>query len=145
MYMWIMALIIIVVVIALKRLDGSKTFTGFLGEKSVRTHLNHLDQSKYFIINDLMVTNASGNGTSQIDHVVVFRSGLAVIETKNWAGRVYGKGPDRQWTMTMGKNKYRKLNPIVQNKGHIKALQKAIGGIIPMYNIVVFTSRADLR
>ncbi|WP_029421772.1 nuclease-related domain-containing protein [Alicyclobacillus macrosporangiidus] len=137
--------ILIVIVIVLKVLDSSKTFTGFLGEQGVRSQLNRLDKSKYLVIDNLMVPRYDGNGTSQIDHVVVFRGGLAVIETKNWAGRVYGKGGDTRWTITLGRRKYMPENPILQNKGHIKSLQALIGEDVPMYNIVVFTRRADLR
>ena len=144
MHGWIIMLLILVAV-ALKLLDSSKTFTGFLGEQGVRSHLNKLDKAKYLIINDLMIQNHRGDGTSQIDHVVVFRGGLVVIETKNWAGRVYGKGDDRQWTVTLGGRKYRRTNPINQNMGHIKALRAILGDTVPMYNMVVLSGRTDLR
>ncbi|SIS83182.1 nuclease-related domain-containing protein [Alicyclobacillus vulcanalis] len=138
-------LILIVIIVALKVLDNSKTFTGFLGEQAVRSQLKRIGNSNCLVVHNLMVPRHDGNGTSQIDHVVVFRGGLAVIETKNWAGRVYGKGSDRTWTITLGRRKYRNENPILQNKGHIKSLKAVVGGDIPIYNVVVFTRRTDLR
>ncbi|EJY57205.1 nuclease-like protein [Alicyclobacillus sacchari] len=136
--------ILIVMASGLKILNQSKSFIGFLGERGVRSRLDKLDKSRYCVINDLLIPHYRGNGTSQIDHVVVFSGGVAVIETKNWAGRVYGKGHERNWTVTLGRNKYRHENPILQNKGHIRSIQ-AIVGDVPIHNIVVFSSRTDLR
>lgn len=137
--------ILIVLVVILKILDSSKVFTGFLGEQGVRSELKQLDETKYHIINDLMIPNSRGNGTSQIDHVVVSNFGVCAIETKNWAGRVFGKGSEPRWTVALGRNKYRKENPIVQNLGHIKALCALLGNDVQCYNIVVFGGRADLH
>ncbi|MCL6441859.1 MAG: NERD domain-containing protein [Alicyclobacillus sp.] len=64
---------------------------------------------------------------------------------KSWAGRVYGKGTDRRWTVVLGQRKYQPENPILQNKVHIRSLQALLGEEIPMHNIVVLSSRADLR
>ena len=142
---WIVGIIFFAAIIALSKLSHSKSFIGFVGEQGVRSQLNKLDKSKYFVVNDLMIPNGRGNGTSQIDHVVVGPDGIAVIETKNWAGRIYGKGYERQWTVVLGRRKYRKENPILQNKGHIAALQRILGQDVTMHNIVSFGSRADLR
>ena len=143
---WIVGIIFLAAAVALSQLSHSKSFIGFVGEQGVRSQLSKLDKSKYLIINDLMIPNGRGNGTSQIDHVVVGPGGIAVIETKNWAGRIFGKGYERQWTVVLGRRKYRKENPILQNKGHIAALQRILGSDVPMHNIVSFGDRAaDLR
>ncbi|MCL6518054.1 nuclease-related domain-containing protein [Alicyclobacillus sp.] len=142
---WIVAAVILVVVLGLKMLERSRGFTGFLGERGIQSRLNELDPSKYHVMNNLLVPNAKGDGTSQIDHLVVFGGGVAVIETKNWAGRVFGKGQDRRWTVVLGRRKYRPENPILQNQGHIKAVLAIVREDIPVHNIVVLGRRADLR
>lgn len=142
---WVLAVLVLAIIVALSALDKSKYFIGFVGEQGVRSQLNKLDKSKYLVINDLMISNVHGNGTSQIDHIVVFPGGIIAVETKNWAGRIFGKGNEKQWTVMLGRRKYRKENPILQNKGHIAAIQCILEHEIPMYNFVVFGSRADLR
>ena len=41
--------------------------------------------------------------------------------------------------------KYQKENPIMQNKEHFVALRRIPRSDIPMFNIVVFGGRVDLR
>ena len=51
---------------------------------------------EYTIINDLMLSTEKG--TTQIDHVVVSRYGVFVIETKNYQGEIYGDDNRKEWT-----------------------------------------------
>lgn len=144
--MWSIGFVVLIaLVLVLKWLDRSKTFTGFLGEQDVRSHLKGLDQSQYRVVHDLLIPKGKGNGTTQIDHVVVFGGGAAVIETKNWSGRIFGSETDHRWTITLGNRKDRPLNPIVQNNVHIRALRALVGDNVQMHNIVVLGNRADLR
>ena len=62
-------------------------FLGAVGEISVARALRPLEARGYRIFHDL--STASGN----IDHVVIGPTGVFVLETKAWRGRVYpGKG-----------------------------------------------------
>ena len=65
---------------------------GYLGEKAVSNRLSKLDQSKYKVINNLMLQ--VGNKTTQIDHIVVSNYGIFVIETKNYMGWIIGNEYD---------------------------------------------------
>lgn len=96
-------------------------FKGWIGEFIVNVYgwfaLNH---KKYRIIKN--VTIASRDGTTQIDHIIVSRYGIFVIETKNMKGWIYGSESQRQWIQVIYGKKTRFMNPLHQNYGHIKAL-----------------------
>lgn len=117
---------------------------GRQGEASVARRLKSLPQTEYTVFNDLLVKN---NGySSQIDHVVVSRYGVFVIETKNYNGWIYGGEHSEHWTQNIWGNKYRFYNPILQNQGHIKALKYHLSvHNFPFISIVAFSSNATLR
>ena len=86
---------------------GSK---GMRGEAKVNSALrNRLDEHEYQVLTDL--TLPSGTGTTQIDHVVVSRFGLFVIETKNMKGWIYGSPFQAQWTQVIYRHKSQFQNP----------------------------------
>ena len=118
---------------------------GFLGEKSVAFFLSQLDPVKYKVINNIMLQ--SGNGTTQIDHVVVSNYGVFVIETKNYKGWIIGNEFDDYWTQVIFKRKEKLRNPIKQNFGHIQALKDALSEYtgVNYVSIVAFTTKADLK
>jgi len=73
------------------------------------------------------VTIATHDGTTQIDHIIVSRYGIFVIETKNMKGWIYGNEFQRQWTQVIYKKKSKFMNPLHQNYGHIKNLSELLG------------------
>lgn len=117
---------------------------GWLGEKTVSAVLTTLPKEDYRTINDVMLRTE--HGTSQIDHVIVSIYGIFVIETKNYKGWITGTENSQHWTKNMYGKKYPFRNPIKQNYGHVKALEKLLGlpyeTFIP---IVVFSVHADLK
>ena len=70
------------------------------GEYEVAGELNRLPSDEYFVLNDLMVTDARGI-TTQIDHVVISRFGLFVIETKCYKGWIFAHPKNRFWTQSL--------------------------------------------
>lgn len=69
---------------------------GFLGELLIRFVLLFLNKKEYKIIHDVKVFY---NGLmSQIDHVVVSKYGVFVIETKNYKGWIFGSENAYEWT-----------------------------------------------
>lgn len=127
-----------------KDLKKSKSeILGKEGEIEVSQVLNTLPNDKYVIINDLIYLY--NNSTRQIDHVVVSNYGIFIIETKNYSGKIYGSDKYNTWIQYLGKKKYKMLNPILQNYGHMKALEDKI----PEYKhyfipIVCFTNKSIL-
>jgi hypothetical protein len=57
---------------------------GYEGEKSVAKILSSTLSDEYSLINDVTLDNGYGN----IDHIILGRNGIFVIETKNYAGKI---------------------------------------------------------
>lgn len=120
----------------------SRRFKGWLGEKVVGTYLRrHLDEAEYHILDDLILP--ARDGTTQIDHVVLSRFGIFVIETKNMAGWIFGDADQASWTQVLHRKKSRFQNPLRQNYGHVKTIEAHLG-VQPgqLHNVVIFTGDA---
>lgn len=137
----VLLLVIVLFFILIRILKPSK---GRMGERAVSRKLNRLPHYKYKVINNLLI-NSCGHST-QIDHVVVSQYGVFVIETKNYQGLIYGGYNTDYWTQNIYWKKYELYNPIIQNKGHIKALERLLkdynAGVF--VSIVAFSKRAKL-
>ena len=87
----------------------------------------------------------SENGKhAEIDHLVVTRSGICVIEVKSHNGQI--RCPDEKyWWQTYNDKKISFYNPLRQNKTHTKIVGELLrfeGQYnVPVYSVVVFTSR----
>jgi len=119
----------------------SGLYLGKQGEDIVKEVLSGNIEGKRYVINDITIKDKFGN-TAQIDHIVINKSGIHVIETKNWSGIVEGKIEDKNWVESFVKSdrEYSLYNPIMQNETHIKRLRSSIGSYVPFYNIVCFTN-----
>lgn len=102
-------------------------FKGFVGETmGSLAHKVMLDETIYRELNN--VTIPSPNGTTQIDHVIVSRFGIFVIEAKNMNGWIFGDAKAAQWTQSLpGGNKFKFQNPLMQNYRHTKCLSDFLG------------------
>ena len=120
-------------------------FTGWFGElKTVIAKKLFLRSSDYVDINN--VTIRTRRGTTQIDHVIISRYGVFVVETKNMSGWVFGSENDPFWIKTNRGNKLKFQNPLHQNESHIRALSSLAR--IPlerMHSVVVFRGNCSLR
>ena len=87
------------------------------------------------------------NKYTQIDLVVPTKVGILVFEVKDYAGWVYGKGNQTQWTQVLayGHRKYHFYNPIKQNEHHIWELRKKLGENVPFFSIIVFYGNSKLK
>ena len=65
---------------------------GLQGEKQVANLLKSTLSDNYILLNDVFFRDGFGD----IDHIVLGPSGLFVIETKNWSGRITCHGDDWQ-------------------------------------------------
>lgn len=117
---------------------------GERGEALISSLLGDTVAGEKYIINDLLITTETGS-TCQIDHIVINKFGIWVIETKNYSGIIYGNENRQEWTQVLayGNVKNRFYNPIKQNKTHIYHLSKLLKPNIKIYNIVVFIN-ADI-
>lgn len=117
---------------------------GNTGELSIRLELCLLPKEKYKVLNDIIIKTK--RGTTQIDHIVVSQYGIFVIETKNFTGLITGNTNTLEWTKNMYGKKFKFRNPIIQNKGHIRALSKALNISENKFtSIVVFVNDCSLN
>ena len=102
---------------------ASPGIKGQIGEAIVNhAVLDKLDPEFYQNFHDLYLPRPDGQGSTQIDHVIVSRFGIFVIETKNYKGWIFGSEQQRQWTQQIYRNKSRFQNPLHQNRLHVRAL-----------------------
>lgn len=93
---------------------------GYVGELKTRTMNSLLLNGDYHRFNNVII-NTEGIST-QIDHIIVSRYGIFVIETKDKSGWIYGSEKGNEWTQTFHKSKYKFQNPLHQNYRHTKTL-----------------------
>ena len=120
---------------------------GWIGEKATQAGIFFsLDSKIYKAFHDVIIR--SGNGTTQIDHIIVSKYGIFVIETKNYSGWIFGSEDNAKWTQMMGrgKKKYSFQNPLRQNYKHTKSLSKYLGlNHDVMHSIVFFVGECKLK
>lgn len=114
---------------------------GALGEYNVYKELESFPGKKRFLFNLYLPL---GQGSTEIDVIMLHRSGIYVFESKNYQGAVYGTEHQSQWCHCT-KNKYSFYNPISQNETHIRALRKILGEDYTYHNIIVFGNEASLH
>ncbi|MBO4306692.1 MAG: NERD domain-containing protein [Bacteroidales bacterium] len=141
-FVFIAMLIVFIFVVVAKR----KTIfvsQGNYGELRVSHILSQLPE-EYLVFNDVYL-EIKGR-SSQIDHVVISKYGVFVIETKNYSGAVYGGENAEKWAQYLNGERYDFRNPIKQNLSHVWAIKDTLhiapSSIIP---IVVFLNGADLH
>lgn len=103
----------------------SRWFKGVFGEFLVNRLLAKLPKVEYTTIKD--VTLPTGDGTTQIDHIVVSKFGIFVVETKNMKGWIFGSAKQKQWTQKIYRHTSKFQNPLHQNYKHIKTLESSLG------------------
>jgi len=118
---------------------------GFLGEFQGRLAGKYfLDNSVYHSVDN--VTLPSKSGTTQIDHVIVSRYGVFVVEAKNYSGWIFGIERDAQWTQSLFGKKSRFQNPLRQNYRHIASLAEFLG--LPedrFHSVVMFWGECEIK
>ena len=101
-------------------------FKGVIGEVFVNVAAKiQLDKNLYHLIPD--VTLPTNDGTTQIDHIIVSKFGVFVIETKNMTGWIFGSQHQKKWTQKIYKSSIKFQNPLHQNYKHTKTLQSLLG------------------
>lgn len=119
---------------------------GNYGEFRIFAMLENLSERGRLLTN-LYVPKVNGPMT-EIDLVMIDQTGIYVIESKNYGGWIFGDPNSKYWTQSLkGGNKNRFLNPIWQNRSHIKALQTVLPQIdgVHFYSYVVFSDRCDFK
>ena len=146
-YVWVLMVVVVIAVLGWKwRQKSAHTHNkGEQGEAMLRQHTDpSLAGKGYHALHDLLIPLYES--TTQIDHLYVSRYGIFVVETKNYAGWIYGDAEQKQWTQVLYQQKRRFYNPLKQNETHIKALAYLLK--LPMetfHSIVVFVGEAEFK
>ncbi len=99
---------------------------GWLGELWVSLMLAvGLDGKSGRVVHDVMLRTA--DGTTRVDHVLVSRFGVFVVETKNMRGWILGSERQAQWTPKTYRRSFRFQNPLRQNHRHERAVAEVLG------------------
>ena len=139
-----MPILFIVILFFILFLLNSPKVKGYFGELGVRIILKRLNKEEFEVLHNIMLM--IDGKTTQIDHIIVARSGVFVVETKNYKGWIFGSEHSKYWTQTIYKSKQRFQNPIHQNFGHIKYLEHFLPDYSgPFFSIISFSMRGTLK
>lgn len=143
---------IIIVLVILLYYMRRPSVKGKIAESRISLSLPTDDN--HIVLRNLYVPKNQG-GTTEIDLVYITPKGVFVIESKNYAGYIFGNDSNKNWTVTLyagkkwnGRNKVQKIqfyNPVWQNNTHIKCLKEVLNREIPYYSLVVFSERGELK
>ena len=113
-----------------------------LVSRAIESNFNTPD---YHLLNHITLTLE--DGTTQIDHILVSRFGVFVIETKNFSGWIFANAKQATWTQVLFGKKFKFQNPIFQNHRHIEAIKKSLDFLPPstVKSLVVFTGEAKFK
>lgn len=118
---------------------------GVIGEFQVNLAAKlFLDKQVYKLFKN--VTLPTDDGTTQIDHVIVSRYGIFVIETKNMKGWIFGSAQQKNWSQKIYRHSTQFQNPLHQNYKHTQTLQAALV-IAPekLFSLVVFIGDSSFK
>ncbi|MEE4217245.1 MAG: nuclease-related domain-containing protein [Xanthomonadales bacterium] len=116
---WIVPLLLLIFFLA------SPRYRGDIAESRVRRILAQgLENSRYTILNDVLIP--SGGGTIHIDHVVVSKFGIFVIESHHARGWVSGSEVQDRWKQQNFGRITRFDNPLYRNRLQAQALQSLL-------------------
>ena len=112
--------------------------TSRIGDRRIRRALERRSPD---VLHDFILPGAYG-GLAKIDHAVMTAGGILCIQTKHCNGIVFGGEDEAQWTNVDGVERRRFLNPLIQNEGRRRALQKIVPDV-PVANLVIFTGSVE--
>ena len=102
-------------------------FKGKFGEFSINRFLKRISfKDKGILYKNIIIV--LDNNSHQIDHILVSKKGIFVVETKNYSGTIYGSDYQKEWTQVFnfGKQKYKFYSPVRQNYTHVEVLNKIL-------------------
>ena len=109
-----------------------------IGQWRIRTALAKRSSD---VLHDFILPGAYG-GLVKIDHAILTAGGILCIQTKHCNGIVFDGKDEAQWTNVAGVRRQRFLNPLIQNEGRTRALQKVVPDV-PVANLVIFSGSVN--
>lgn len=137
----IILIILVFLIILILLLKKSKKIEQNKGEIEVNDYLNKL--KKYKLLEDIMIKREKR--TTQIDHILISRKGIFVIETKDFSGKIIGDEDSKFWIQKLNFKENHFYSPIKQNYGHVKAVEEIIGRKNICMSLIVFTNKSNIK
>ena len=125
---------------------------GRAGEQTLYSYIVGTEKSGARVLRNCWLQ--FGNGTvTEVDLILIYRSGIYVIESKNFNDCwIFGSEDDDQWTRTwLNRKDYEKqsrkfYNPVEQNRVHMDCVSDLVADIdVPIYSIVAFSDKCELK
>lgn len=120
-------------------------FKGVMGEFIVNCLSKiFLNKNEYHLIKN--VTLPTDDGTTQIDHIIISKYGIFVVETKNMKGWIFGQPKQKMWTQKIFKHSSKFQNPLHQNYKHVKTIETILG-LDPkqLHSVIVFVGDSTFK
>lgn len=118
---------------------------GTKGENKIKYALSKVSSFKIILSNLYFI---KPNYSTEVDIVFISKTGVYVIESKNYKGRIYGNWDDKYWVQALGNSVWEFYNPIRQNNTHVYEVRKLLNKHgyknIPIWSIIVFGNKAEL-
>lgn len=122
--------------------------TGCFGEYLTYKYLRRYEEDGAKFLYNCYLPKDKGQ-TTEVDVMMIHRSGVYVFESKNYSGWIFGSENAKTWTQTLpsGRKAHKEhfLNPIMQNKLHIRWLENQIGESYSIHSVIVFSERCTLK
>ncbi len=144
--LWVLIpLAILVAILISSSSKGEYEYKGEEGELIVNLEAESLlDKDKYHLLKN--VTLRTGDGTTQIDHIIISIYGVFVVETKNMTGWIFGNPKQRTWTQIIYEDRYKFQNPLHQNYKHVKTLKSLLRlDSLQLHSVVVFVGECEFK
>lgn len=126
---------------------------GYAGEQAVSTKLSDLSlmHPGYTVFNNVLLPGRDDTLT-QIDHLVLSKFGIFIIETKHYSGKVTCEPYEENWTVRYPSgHDFSLYNPLRQNFGHKVAVMNFVAPVVnrpgfmqALFDYVCFSGTADL-
>jgi hypothetical protein len=120
--------------------DIKASITGQKGESAVAREIARLGLPA---LHDVILSDS--RGVTQVDHLVLGRDAIIVIETKAFAGFITGDLQGQQWTQHLAGGTMRNSfqNPARQNYRHCSAVREILVGFaVPVHGYIVSAGTA---
>lgn len=126
---------------------NKKILRGSATERKIHEQLRIELSRDYHVMHNVLLPNGGKHGFSQIDHLVISKFGIFCIEEKAHSGKVFGDSQRGKLFVRYGGKVFPMINPVTQNKGHIKAIKYVLGDMIkaPIESIVVLPNASSLN
>lgn len=124
---------------------------GAMGEYRTYRDLSYLEHEGARFLYNCYLPREKGK-TTEIDLIMIHRSGIYVFESKNFSGWIFGNEDNKTWTQSLRGRRGRAhkehfYNPIWQNDGHIKWMINRLGNEYNtcFHSLIVFSNRCELK